>query len=462
MKAFVNIILISVFAFLQSSCIDSLLDKKPESEYSTENFYTTPAQIKSALMGCYSQLQSAMKANFAYWGEGRADNVKIKHTGETSFLHNNNLDASLSSADWTALYTLISRANYVIRYIPNVFSSADTEGQRYMAEAKALRALAYFYLVRVWGDVPLITEPYTTADNGMFVTRTDKEKVLDFMVEELKYSATYCKAEPGGDNNRIMFTQGAANALLTHIYMWRKNYDEAIKAADLVLGNRLYSLVNTMADWSTMFSNGCSAESIFEVAYSDDQTNSLRVLYALGNDAQYTPSANFVASFENGDLRKEYIFNVTQAEPTMVWKFFGKDFNDESADKSKQNIILMRLADIMLLKAEALNKKGGTENVTAALKLLDPIRERAGLNPLTETEAISRYGSVEDAILHERSIELCFEGHRWFDLVRTGKAISTMQPINNLSDERNLLWPISTTSLNKNPQLEQNEYYRNK
>lgn len=100
--------------------------------------------------------------------------------------------------------------------------------------------------------------------------------------------------------------------------------------------------------------------------------------------------------------------------------------------------------------------------MTAALKLLDPIRERAGLNPLTETEAVSQYGSVEDAILHERSIELCFEGHRWFDLVRTGKAISTMQPINNLSDERNLLWPIATTSLNKNPQLEQNEYYRNK
>lgn len=462
MKAFINIILVSFFAFLQSSCIDSLLDKKPESEYSTENFYTTPAQIKSALMGCYSQLQSAMKANFAYWGEGRADNVKIKHTGETAFLHNNNLDASLSSADWTALYTLISRANYVIKYIPNVFSHADVEGQRYMAEAKALRALAYFYLVRVWGDVPLITEPYTTVDNSVFVTRTDKETVLDFMEEELKYSVTYCKAEPGGDNNRIMFTQGAANALLVQIYMWRKNYDEAIKAADLVLGNKLYSLVSTMADWSVMFSNGYSSESIFEVAYSDDQTNSLRVLYALGNDAQYTPSANFVASFESGDLRKEYIFNVTQAEPTMVWKFFGKDFNDESADKSKQNIILMRLADIMLLKAEALNKKGGTDNVNAALKLLDPIRKRAGLDPLTETEAVNLYGSVEAAILHERSIELCFEGHRWFDLVRTNKAISTMNPINNLNDEKNLVWPIATTSLNKNPHLEQNEYYRNK
>lgn len=414
MKAFINIILVSFFAFLQSSCIDSLLDKKPESEYSTENFYTTPAQIKSALMGCYSQLQSAMKTNFAYWGEGRADNVKIKHTGETAFLHNNNLDASLSSADWTALYTLISRANYVIKYIPNVFSHADVEGQRYMAEAKALRALAYFYLVRVWGNVPLITEPYTTVDNSVFVTRTDKETVLDFIEEELKYSVTYCKAELGGDNNRIMF------------------------------------------------SNGYSSESIFEIAYSDDQTNSLRVLYALGNDAQYTPSANFVASFESGDLRKEYIFNVTQAEPTMVWKFFGKDFNDESADKSKQNIILMRLADIMLLQAEALNKKGGTDNVNAALKLLNPIRKRAGLDPLTETKAVNLYGSVEAAILHERSIELCFEGHRWFDLVRTNKAILTMKPINNLNDEKNLVWPIATTSLNKNPHLEQNEYYKNK
>jgi len=94
------------------------------------------------------------------------------------------------------------------------FNIISAEGQRYMAEAKALRALAYFYLVRVWGNVPLITEPYTTVDNSVFVTRTDKETVLDFIEEELKYSVTYCKAELGGDNNRIMFTQGAANALL--------------------------------------------------------------------------------------------------------------------------------------------------------------------------------------------------------------------------------------------------------
>ncbi len=115
----------------------------------------------------------------------------------------------------------------------------------------------------------------------------------------------------------------------------------------------------------------------------------------------------------------------------------------------------------MLLRAEALVHVGGSANITEALNLLNAIRERAGLTIFeTEADASAMYGSLESAILHERSIELCFEGHRWFDLVRTGKAISTMNPINGISDVRNLVWPIHINVLNKNPNIEQNEYYR--
>ncbi|MDP3437180.1 MAG: RagB/SusD family nutrient uptake outer membrane protein, partial [Bacteroidales bacterium] len=166
--------------------------------------------------------------------------------------------------------------------------------------------------------------------------------------------------------------------------------------------------------------------------------------------------------FEPGDLRRSYIYDETQADPKAMWKYLGKGVSDQIATPSKQNIILIRLADIMLLKAEALAKLGGSANISSALSLLVPIRTRAGISPalLTEAQAISMYGSVENAILHERSIELCFEGHRWFDLVRTGKAISTMQPINGLSNEKNLVWPISTNTIDKNPNIVQNEFYR--
>lgn len=451
------IILSTIFLnLLTTSCV-SLLDKEPESEYSTGNFYKTPAQIKAATMACYAQLQSVMSTNFAYWGEGRADNIAIKHAGETTALHDNNLNADLITADWTTLYTLISRTNYVIKYAPNVFEATDKQGNQYIGEAKALRALAYFYLVRIWGDVPLINEPYTSPDADIFVKRTDKEAVLDFIIDDLEFAATNC-AE---NNDRTMFNQTGAKGLLTQVYMWRHDYDNAIKYANEVIGDSKYTLVNRMEDWGKMFSENNSTESIFEVGYDETRTNGLRVLYALGNDADYTPSEKFKESFETGDLRQEYIYDPTTDEP-YIWKFLGKGVDDEVSTPSMQNIILIRLADIMLLKAEALVQKGGDDNIEEALKLMEPIRKRAGLTPalLTQTEAINMYGSVEDAILHERSIELCYEGHRWFDLVRTGKAISIMNPINGLSDPNNLVWPISTTTINRNSNIEQNDYYK--
>ncbi|OFY88379.1 MAG: carbohydrate-binding protein SusD, partial [Bacteroidetes bacterium RIFOXYA12_FULL_40_10] len=331
-----------------------------------------------------------------------------------------------------------------------------------IGQSRALRALAYFYLVRVWGDVPLILEPYTETGQDIFVSRESSEKVLDQIEADLKFAATNCVDKFNTTNDRIMFNKGSANGLLTQVYMWRKKYNEAITTANLVIANPLYSLVTTMSAWGSMFSASYSNESIFEVGYNDTQTNGLRVLYAIGSDAHYTPSNKFMASFEPGDLRRSYIYDETQADPKAMWKYLGKGVSDQIATPSKQNIILIRLADIMLLKAEALAKLGGSANISAALSLLVPIRTRAGLSPalLTEAQAISMYGSVENAILHERSIELCFEGHRWFDLVRTGKAISTMQPINGLSNEKNLVWPISTNTIDKNPNIVQNEFYR--
>lgn len=453
-------ILILIISFLVVSCSD-LLDKSPISSFSADGFYKTTSDAQTGVYGIYDAAQTAFKLNFAYWGEGRADNVKTAQSGEGLALMQNNLSASISSAYWGDLYNIINRANYAIKYIPNVYKEGDATGNQLIAEAKALRALAYFYLVRVWGDIPVITDPYLSIEQDIFVSKTDKETVLNFIEDDLKFAAQYCKDKFGDNRDRIMFTKGSVNALLTHVYMWRHKYDDALTTSKLVLDNTLYSLVTTMDDWGKIFTTGYSKESIFEVAYSDKETNSLRVLYAIGAYAIYTPSEKFKTSYETGDKRIDYVYDVTLAEPKAIWKYLGKGISDEVATASKQDIVLIRLADIMLLRAEALTKKGGAQNIADALILLNKIRTRAGLTSYnTEAEAIAAFGNLESAILHERSIELCFEGHRWFDLVRTGKAISTMKPLNGLSDEKNLVWPVSTTSLQKNPNLVQNEYYK--
>ena len=456
----IKLIIILILSSLVVSCSD-LLDKSPISSFSADGFYKTTSDAQTGVYGIYDATQTAFRLNFAYWGEGRADNVKTAQSGEGLALVQNNLDASLGSAYWGDLYNIINRANYAIKYIPNVYKEGDATGNQLIAEAKALRALAYFYLAKVWGDVPVITEPYLSIDQNIFVTKTDKESVLNLVEDDLKFAAQNCKDKFGDNRDRIMFTKGSVNALLTHVYMWRHKYDEALITSKLVIDNSLYSLVTTMDDWGKIFTTGYSKESIFEVAYSDKETNSLRVLYAIGSYAIYTPSEKFKTSYETGDKRIDYVYNVTLADPKAIWKYLGKGISDEVATASKQDIVLIRLADIMLLRAEALTKKGGAQNIADALILLNKIRTRAGLTPYnTEAEAIAAYGDLESAILHERSIELCFEGHRWFDLVRTGKAISTMKSLNGLSDEKNLVWPISTTSLQKNPNLLQNEYYK--
>ncbi len=455
---YIKTALVGIILLQASACTD-ILDKDPISSFSASEFYKTTADAQAGIYGIYDAAQSVFRLNFCYWGEGRADNVQTAQSGESLVLSSNNLTNTAASADWTALYTMVSRANYAIAFIPNVYEPDDITGKQLLGQAHALRALAYFYLVRVWGDVPFITEPYTSVDQDIFIGKTDKEIVLDQVEEDLIYAAANCVDKYNSNNDRIMFTRGAANGLLTQVYMWRHKYTEALATSSLVMSNTLYALV-PIADWGKMFSNSYSKESIFEVGYNDTETNGLRTLYAVGSYAIYTPSNKWKASIEEGDLREDFVYDVVPADPKAIWKYLGKGVSDEVSTPSKQNIILIRLADIMLLRAEALNKIGGAANITEALALLNIIRLRAGLPAYaTEADAIAMYGDLESAILQERSVELCYEGHRWFDLVRTGKAISTMGPINGLSDEDNLVWPVHQNTLNKNPNMTQNSFY---
>lgn len=447
-------IVLAIVLFSVMSCSQDILEKDPLSSFSAQGFYKTTSDAQAGVYGIYESTQSNYRVNFSYWGEGRADAVETNHSGDPLILKQNTLNKTMNSAQWNSLYQTISRANYAIKYVPEV--SQSEFGLQLIGQAKALRALSYFYAVRIWGDVPLITEPYESVEQELFVDRTDQEVVLDQIIEDLIYAAENCRDSYGGDRDRIIITKGAANALLTQVYMWRKDYQNANLYADKVLENSLYSLVS-ISDWSKIFTSGYSNESIFEVGYNEVQTNALRVLYALGSDSDYFPSEKFRNSFEEGDLRKTMIYDTTSVQPRKIWKFFGEGFNDESPDPSANNIVLVRLADIILLKAEAQNQLGLTAE---ALDLLNIIRDRAGLPDLDEAGANEAYGDVEGAILHERSIELSYEGHRWFDLVRTGKAIEVMQPINGLSDEANLVWPIHEDALNRNPNLDQNSFYQ--
>ncbi|MEN5232955.1 RagB/SusD family nutrient uptake outer membrane protein [Sphingobacterium faecium] len=457
MKKLFKYTFLSILFLSVTSCSNSLLDKEPISNFSGEGYYKKPGDAQAGINGIYNGLQALFRQNYAYWGEGRADNVVTRHAADPAALQQNMLTPIINSARWDNFYTVISRANYAIKYIPQAFGAEDSElKKQLLGQAHALRALAYFYLVRIWGEVPLVIEPYEGLGQELFVQKNTEAEVLAKVEEDLMLATENCAANYSGAGNRVLITKGAAYAFLTQLYMWQKKYAQAIGMSEKVLADPQYTLVS-IEDWNNIFVKGSSAESIFEVGYNEVQTNNLRIWYAMGSDSDYVPSTSFIASIEPGDLRKPRIYDVSEVQPRKIWKFFGQGFNDESSEPSAGNIVLTRVADILLLKAEA---HAHLNQTAEALDLLNRIRIRAGLSALDQNKASIQFGSLLTGILHERSVELCFEGHRWFDLVRTGTAISTMKPINGLSDNRNLLWPIHEGELLKNPNLKQNEFYR--
>jgi hypothetical protein len=338
-------------------------------------------------------------------------------------------------------------------------SLSSNEKKPFLAQAYFVRALAYFYAVRVWGDVPLITSPYTSANDNFFVSRTNQNIVLDTIKSDIEYAINFLPKS----NNPTRATWGAAMSLKAHVYAWTKEYDVTSDATEQIISSNLYSLVSK-ENYSDIFEKENSSESIFELQFdfaTNQETNGITDLflaqpYRRTIEPRFQPSDNLLNSFEPGDIRDEYLFfrdsrNYTGTAPELIMKYFGSDDGIPSDQYriSDDNIIVFRLSDIYLLHAEALNELGRGNSIN----YLNAIRARAGLQ---ETNASTKE-AIKFAILEERMRELCFEGHRFFDLIRNGVALEL---IDNLSSEKQLLWPIHENRLIENPNLEQNEYYK--
>lgn len=487
LKSLQYILALCLMAYAMVSC--KKLDTQPITSYSPGNFWKEPSQASAALNGAYTLLQAAVNQEFVYYGEGRADNLSLLLENNVSSINviNNRLDPSMSYADWSNFYQVIKQANLIIKNLPemkdkNIYTSTSastTEYKRVLGQAYGLRALCYFYMVRIWGGVPLVTEPVTnTGDINSFKTpRADSLEIYKRISTDLILARSMLPTSYTNNmQTRAMLTQGAIDALQTDYYMWRNNIDSAlITSARLVNTtggsvNANYSLaelynanINYIADkslidnspYAKIFIDGFSNESIFEVAYSNDESTTSGIYGIFGglNLAQFGISQKLVGSFDPNDLR--YVASVLSDK--YVFKYFPKK-NFDSATENDKDVIIYRLADIMLLRAEALNAKGQRAN---AFTLVNKIRERAGLPAIAAT-VYNAYtvAQAQDVILDERQKELCFEGKRWFDLVRTGKAIAVMSTINGLTDKENILWPISTTILRSNPLIEQNIFYK--
>lgn len=463
-------------ALLNFSCVDSFLDREPISEVTEGNFFQTGADAEAALVAAYDAFQSEyyifdrftngdVISDNCYAGGDNPNNFQLDEFRVAT--NNGNVDR-----DWGYLYEAISRANAVIDNVGDIDAPDLTEARKseILGEARFMRATHYFQLVNLWGGVPLILEKVNSTDpDVVFQPRASEEEIYTAIIADLETAMNLLPAS--WPNRQERATKGAAQATLAKAYAHQPNPDwDAVKEhAEAVIGSNVYSLLpNFNSLWDGSTEN--SAESIFEIQYigGTNEANwgpQLWLPPSLTGDNWRkfnTPSNNLLSAFDAMDDNTREGASILR-EGGLPWNdpdypagVIPFPFKQRRAGgfSSPNNFILLRLADVILLAAEA---NAELNDLSAARSQLNQIRRRAGLDEVVGGDQ----NALKTAIQNERRLELAFEGHRWFDLKRTGRAVEVMNALGRGYDvtEDKLLFPIPQSEMDRNPRLTQNPGY---
>ena len=435
---------------LLAGCSSDFIDLVPPSTATVANVYKTDKDFQDAMVGCYNQLRTQVGGNYWMWDlvsdDARHQWATLdsrRNLDEYVYLNNE----SFFTSRWNGYYSLIYRANYILQAIENIDESAVPKKQAYIGEAKFMRALAHFHLVRAFGDIPLITR--VILDNeALKMGRNPVNTVYEQIISDLKDAGNSLPSSyTGRDVGRV--TKGAAKAILGSVYLTHKQFPEAeaILKEVTTMGYKLLANYKDLWDYSK---DEHHSEYIFDIEYESNislgsgLTNEFMPnqseLFALtgvtgGNGNSYNPSDELFTIFEDHDLRKtitcargwtnkdgvyKEIPQSAIGAKTFTWKYITPT---PRASDSPANWKVIRYADVLLMLAEALNENN---KIAEALTYVNMVRTRAGVDPYPDT--ISR-DNLREEIYNERRRELSFEGHRIWDLFRTGRVLQACGPL---------------------------------
>jgi starch-binding outer membrane protein, SusD/RagB family len=473
-----------------SACSD-VLTEEPRDRISTEAFYKTAADAKAAIAATYRPLSTG-----SLWGtnlqwslnaatdESRVgpeeENPNIVALTQLAWTTTNPYIAgsTASGGAWAGLYQLITRANLVLAKVPAI-EMDETQKNQILGEAKFLRALGYFYLVRLYGDVPLVLTPEEQEALG---GRTPQAQVFAQIVKdateaEAALPATWTATDKG------RATKGSAEALLAEQYIWRRDWPNAAADAKKIIDSGIYGL---QPNYINAFLPGSQNrnEEVF-AAQSSSATGAPAIDIAAweypramnpnsnGGWGTWQPLQSFINSYPAGDYRREVSFFTSGIDPTgKVVTFLPHVYKYRPTQRPGQQDVnwpIYRYADVLLMYAEALNEQGQT---ATAIQYVNMVRARARNGTGAENRAAPAdlptsltQAQARQAIFDERKWELAFEGKRWFDLVRQGfpafQAAETTDPTvipANIQPTR-MVWPIPQAQIDLNPALTQNPGY---
>lgn len=485
-----------LFSIALTGCNDWLY-LEPEDGVIRQDFWQSKEDVNSALIGAYCSLLGNTESGYYTipelvftWGEIRGDMVALgsRNRSEYSYIKSGDILPSNRLFRWNAFYRTINNCNTILEFSGDVLDvdASFTEEQLlgYEAEAYALRALMYFYLYRSFGDVPMKLSATINDGEEFTVQKMPREVVLDQVIEDLLIAydnVVYTHGDEITDKGRI--TKYSVAAMLADAYLWKEDYENALTYCDFIINSGKFTLVpNNQAWFTNLYAVGNSVEGIFEIQFDRDFLNPYYSLYRDNRYLRANPGKmenlfplDPLADPDSADIRADK-GSYNSSDNYSFWKFVG--LNEEEArdrDQSYANFIVYRYAEILLIKAEALNQMGSTDE---AMQLVNIVRKRA--NAQRTTKYVGGF-SIEDVdlyILEERTREFAFEGKRWYDVLRFGRKnnygnkdiivdmiLNSAPPeklqtiTNKYRDTLFHYFPIHESELEANPKLEQNPFF---
>jgi len=438
---------ISIFIVLLSftACDDNILDLEPLSAIGVNGYFNNADEVETAVIAIYDGMQEIPQREFAVL-EMRSDNTRTKSSegiwGEFEDLEVKETNGVVADY-WAFNYNVIFRANLVLENLEVVANA--TKRAQFEAEAKFGRALSYFNLVRAFGDVPLVDQVIGPEDTEAAFTRVSADEVYTLILSDLSFAASNLPAKADMIFGRA--TSGAAKGILAKVHLTMENYSDAESILDGLVNDTEYSL---MPEYRDVFYAEGNDEILFAIPYINDNASE-------SQDFSFEMTAGGVVSGLNY-LTNEFIAAIDPADTERIAVLrnptnqaeVGK-FITNSADVrfGGNDWIVLRHADIYLMFAEALMAGGQSTQTLSAIRAYNAIRDRVGLDTLAEDGTATL---TLDMLADERRIELAFENHRLYDLIRMGKAtdvLGSFATSNSLNYSNNdLLLPIPLREIN--------------
>lgn len=468
-----NIAICFVLALSLTAC-DDILKEEPKS-LAAEVFYNTPDEARAAVNAIYGPMRGAngLSTNYPAQQEGLPDygNSRGSQTPVSLYQGLDNTNINRVGAIWDAFYQSIRNANIVIENVPKASEISEGDIAKFVAEAKYLRSLIYFAMVRNWGGVPLRTEANMTVTD---VKRATVEEVYNQILSDALNAEQFLPEAPSEVGRPAKW---AAKTLLSEIYMYQEKWKESSDKAKEVIASGRYALVpvSVSEDFQKIFGPEVvsTPEEIFYFKYSRQQGFGL-VGYAHraigqyryygpgGVYAQYTDSTSnsFIKTWDMKDLRKAHILynvDVGLGPNTCLYR----KFRDPAAtDGGGNDYPWYRYADLLLFHAEAAAKANGAPTAEA-LESLNKVHRRAyGYNAETASPVDFKLAGQTlktfiDLVVRERGYETMYEGKRWLDLKRLGIAKQRIKEVKNIDiAEKHMMWPIPNSELLYNKALD--------